>query len=149
MRIETALGEYIASLPAVVALVEDRVWVDKAPDNPVFPFVRINFIDNEFAWHFRGPGGLERVRLQIDVFAKVASGVDQYATASEVLAAVEGDGLGPLPTGVLGLRGPIGSPGVVIRGIFPDLRHGGYDPEELQAVRMSRDVRISYRVPLP
>ena len=136
----------ILALAAVTALVGTRVYMQRVPQSPVYPLVRVQFIDDQSPYHLRGPVGTTTARVQVDAIAREGSGTDPYAAAQALLAAIDGDGLGDQATGVAGFVGGIGSPPFEIVGVFLQSRRSEYDPQELRIVTASRDYIVWVRV---
>jgi hypothetical protein len=136
---EEAVRARIMAIAAVTALVGTRVYMQKLPESPKYPLVRVQFIDDAVPFHLRGPVGVRPARIQVDAIARDGSGVDSYDSAARVLEAIDGDGLGKQATGLAGFIGGIGSPPFEIVGVFPQSKRTDYDPEELRIVTHSRD----------
>jgi len=145
MTVEEAICERIEQLGAVTALVGTRVYLDKLPQAPTYPAVRVQLVDDLSSQHLRGPNGLARGRVQVDAFAHEESGVDPYAQVARLAAAIHGDGLGPSASGLEGWIGTLGSPAVEIVECARVLRLRRYDPDELQVLTMSQDYIVGYR----
>lgn len=144
MTVEEAVRTRIAACAAVVALVGSRIYMDKLPQSPTYPCVRVQLISDPAGQHLRGPDRMGRARVQVDCYASEASGVDPYARATAVSEAVEGDGLGDGASGLSGWIGSIGSPAFRILDALPTDRKRFYDPEELRLVTMSQDYIVFY-----
>lgn len=129
----------IMAIAAVTALVGARVYLQKLPESSNYPAVRVQFIDDAVPFHLRGPVGVRPARIQVDAIAREGSGYDPYARAADILAAIDGDGLGRQATGLAGFIGGIGSPPFEIVGVFPQSKRADYDPEELRLLTLSRD----------
>jgi len=139
MTVAAAIRARLLDLAPVTALVSARVYVLRLPQSPALPAVRVQQIDAVDPFHFRGPNGLSRARVQVDSVG------DTVAEAEAVDAAVYGDGLGSDATGLAGWFGALGSPAFVIDAILPiDVRQL-IDPEELNQVRVSRDFFVWHR----
>jgi hypothetical protein len=144
MSPEEAVVARIQQLAAVTALVSTRVYLLVLPQSTVFPAVRVQVIDQMEMQHLRGPHGLETARVQIDAYAKVASGSNPYTTASALMEAIHGDGLGPGASGVYGWTGQVGSPAFQIVNCRPVRLSKDFDAEELNVVTVSRDYLVDY-----
>ncbi|HEX8030275.1 MAG TPA: DUF3168 domain-containing protein [Vicinamibacterales bacterium] len=141
MTIEQIVVERLLSIVAVTSLVSTRVYLDKLPQSPVYPCVRVTLIDELEDYHLRG-GGLKTVRIQVDGFAKELSGIDPYAMAAAVSDAIHGDDAG---SGLSGWIGEFGSPALQVQACLRVDRRRYYDPEELRVLTMSQDYRVTYR----
>jgi hypothetical protein len=143
MTAEEAVWTRLLALSGVTALVSTRVSVGKLPQGPTYPCVRVSLVSHTpDAYHLRGQAGLVEDVIQVDAFAHEASGVDPYATASDLAEAINGDGAG---SGLSGWAGSIGSPACVVVSCQREARRQQYDPEELQVVGISQDYRVTYR----
>ncbi len=147
MTVEEAIRERIETLSPVVALVGDRVYLDKAPQSTAFPVVVVQLIDDPGAYHLRGPQNPRRARIQVDVYATetATNGGDAYADAAAVADAIHGDGLGPGASGIAGWFGSAGSPALDIQGCFCIDRTRGYEAEDMREVRIRQDFYVDFR----
>lgn len=145
MTVEEAVRTRVAALAAVTAIVGARVYLDALPQSPVYPAVRVQMIDDGASFHLRGPVGTKAARVQVDAYAREASGADPYAQAALLASAIEGDGQGPAATGLSGWVGELGSPPFSVAGAFRVARTRRFDPEELRVVTMSQDFIVWYR----
>lgn len=142
MTVEEAVRARLLSLVAVTAFVSTRIYLDKLPQSPTYPCVRVLLVSEQASYHLRGGVALKLARVQVDAFAREVSGVDPYAMAAAVAAAMHGNDAG----GALsGWAGEIGSPALAIAGIFRLDRQRFYDPEEIRVVTMSQDYQVAYR----
>jgi len=145
MRAEQAVRARLAALPALVAITGPRIYLLKLPQTVVYPAVRVQLIDRRERAHLRGPAGTPSVRVQIDAFDMEDSGSNPYTNVASMIAAIEGDGLGPGASGLKGFKGTIG--GFEVLGCFLlDERSPEYLPDEHRVVQMSQDYAIHYRV---
>lgn len=142
MTVEDAVVARLLTLSAVTALVSTRVYLDKLPQSPTYPCVRVQQIDEQQAPHLRGALSLRTARIQVDAFAQERSGVSPYAMAQAVADAVHGGDDG---TGLSGWAGEIGSPAFTIHASARVDRRRSYDPDELRVVTVSQDYQVSYR----
>lgn len=142
MTPEEAVQTRLRSLAAITALVSTRVYVDKAPQDPTFPFIRITLVDDTSDYHLRGESGLKRAHVQVESYAKEVSGVDPYALAAAVADAVHGAGDG---TALSGWKGEIGSPVFAVARCARVERTRNYDPDERRVVRICQDYQIDYK----
>ncbi len=143
MTIEEGIASLLATLSSVTTLVGTRIRVLRLAQSETYPVIRVNRISEVQEMHLRGAINLFSARVQVDSFSREASGVDAYAQARNVDAAVHGDGAG---SGLCGYHGTVGgSPGLRIQGMFPDgVQPPSYDPDELRVVRISRDYIVSW-----
>jgi hypothetical protein len=139
VTVEEAITARVEGLAAVIALAGDRVYLDKLPQSPTYPAVRVQLIDDPTTYHLRGPNGLSRARVQVDHYVHEDSGEDPYAAITALEAATKGDGKGTAATGLSGWKGSVGSPPFAVRGCFRTNRLRRYDPDELRVLTMSVD----------
>lgn len=142
MTPEEAIRTRLLALATVTALVGTRVYLDKLPQSPTYPCVRVSLVSEQSTYHMRGEDGLRSASVQVDAYAREVSGVDPYALAVAVAEAVHGDEAG---SGLSGFAGTIGSPGVQVYGVFRTDRRRSYDPDELRVLTMSQDYRVHFR----
>jgi hypothetical protein len=141
MTVEDAVVARLASLTAVTALVGSRIYLDKLPQEPSYPCVRVQLIDEVESYHLRG-GGLKTARIQVDACARERSGVSAYGLAATVAAAIHGNDAG---SALSGWTDAIGSPAFRIFACLRVDRRRQYDPDELRVVTMSQDYQVTYR----
>lgn len=142
MSIEETIRSMVAGLTAVTTLVGTRIYLDKLPQSPTYPCIRVTLVSDLTSMHARGQTGLKVARIQVDSYAKELSGVDPYALVAAVAAAVDGDGAG---SGLAGyVDDPAVSPWGPIRMIQRLDRRRQYDPEELRVLTMSQDYQVAY-----
>lgn len=127
------------NIAAVTALVSTRVYLDKLPQSPTYPCVRVTLISEVGTAHLRGENKLTSARVQVDAYAREVSGVDPYALALAVANAVQGDGAG---SGLGGFTGDIGSPAARVQAIYQIERRRSYDPDELRVLCISQDYSV-------
>lgn len=142
MTVEDAVIARLLALSAVTALVSTRVYLEKLPQSPTYPCVRVTLVSDGTDYHLRGGTGVKRARVQVDAFAKEVSGVNPYALVETVADAVNGADDG---TALSGWRGSIGSPAFEVLACQQVERRTMYDPEELRVVTMSQDFMVTYR----
>jgi len=143
MTVEEGVLARVLALSAVTALVSTRVYLDKLPQSPTYPCVRVTLISEPEDYQMRGGSGLGTALIQVDAYAREVSGVNPYALAASVAAAVHGDDAG---SGLSGWKGDAGgSPAVTVQGCFRVDRRRYYDPDELRVVTMSQDYQVTYR----
>lgn len=144
MTVEELVAARLASLAPIVALVADRVYLDKLPQAVQLPAVLVQLVDDVGTQHLRGRNKPERARVQVDAYVHEESGVDPYAQVTALAEAIDGDGEGPAASGLSGWKGRVGSPPVVVHNCFRASRLRRYDPDELNLLRMSQDYILSY-----
>lgn len=144
MTVEEIIVDRVAQLSAVSALVGTRVYLDRLPQAVAYPAVRVQLVDDLDGFHLRGKNRPQKARVQVDAYAREASGVDPYAEVAELAAAIDGDGEGPAASGLSGWKGRVGSPPVVIHSCFRTSRLRRYDPDELTLVTMTQDFIVTY-----
>jgi hypothetical protein len=139
MTIEVAVIDRLLSLPPVAALVGTRIYALILPQNPTLPAIRVERISQVEPMHLRGPINLFSARVQVDSVAI------SKAAADSVDAAVQGDGLGDIASGLKGFRGEVGSPGFLIRAVrVADVRESYGEIPERREFRISRDFFIDF-----
>lgn len=144
MTVEEGVRARLLMLSTLTALVSTRVYLDKLPQSPTYPCVRVSLVDELGDYHLRGGGLSRRARVQVDVFAREVSGVDPYALAMTVADVIHGDDNGSGLSGWAGVIG--GSPqDLVIYGAFRIDRRRSYDPDELRVLTMSQDYQVAFR----
>lgn len=147
MTPEGAIWTRIGSLPAVQALVDGRVYLDKTPQDPTYPLVLVYAAGDHRGQQLRGPAGTGEARVSVEARAHEASGVDTY----EVMAlfdAIEGDGRGAAASGVFGWVGSVGAdPTIAIMNVaHRGTRDRFYDPVAQRVLRMAQDYWVLYRL---
>lgn len=143
MTIEEVVVQRVAAVAA--GLVGSRVYLDKLPQGVTFPCVRVQLVDDLLDYQLRGPTNVQRARIQVDAYAREGSGVDTYDQVATLADTICGDGLGPGASGLSGWIGAVGSPPVVVDGVFRVSRTRWYDPDELRVLTMSQDFIVWYR----
>jgi len=135
-----AIRTRLLSLSAVTAIASTRVRTMRLAQNDTFPAVRVQEISETEPMQLRGSVGLLRSRVQVDSYAEEVSGVDAYAQARDLDAAVHGDGAG---SGLCGFAGTVGD--MVIRAIFPMSRVPMSEVEEPRRfLRIMREYEVHY-----
>ena len=142
MTAEETIRLRLLAITNVTALVGTRIYLDKLPQSPTYPCVRVTLVLAQTSYHLRGETDLKETEVQVDAYAREVSGVDPYALVVAVADAIHGDGAG---SGLSGWVDLIGSPGVQVCGVFRVDRRRSYDPEELRVVTMSQDYRVRFR----
>jgi len=139
---EEAVLARVSQIAAVTALVGTRIYMLVLPQQPTLPAIRVQMIDDVSDYHHRGGNRRGPARVQVDCWAAASSGVDPYAAALAVAAAINGDDAG---SGLSGWRGSIGSPAVTVQGIFRVDRAVDWESEERREVRVRQDYQVHYR----
>lgn len=146
MTIEGAIAERLRDIAELTALVGNRIYQMKPQQNPVYPFVRMQLVgDNYVSPHLRGPGALKRARIQIDSFVQEVG--SWYASAGDIADLVEGDGLGPNASGLNGWIGTLGGspPEFEVTLVQALPRRPSYEAGELRIARMQVDYMVTYK----
>jgi len=139
---EDAVIARLLALSAVTALVSTRVYLDKLPQSPTYPCIRVTLVSEQGSGHLRGADALKPALVQVDAFAREVSGVDPYAMVNAVAAAVHGDDAG---SGLSGWAGDVGgSPASHVQGCQRIDRRRSYDPDELRVITMSQDYQVHF-----
>jgi hypothetical protein len=145
VTVEEAVRARILDLAAVTALVSTRVYMLKLPQQPTLPAVRVQLVADNVEQQLRGPDGIRRGRVQVDIYAAEAAG-SPYASVTAVADALDGDGLGTNASGLFGWIGDIGSPALEVLNVrYAAPRRAWYESEEKRQVRMMLDYYVEYR----
>jgi len=131
-----AVKARLLMIGAVTALVGTRIYVDKAPQEPDFPLLRLHRISKVESAHLRGSGAAHRARVQVDAIAR------SLEAATALSDAAHGDGGG---SGLSGWTGEVGSPATRILAILPADDRSDYEGEEVKQWRVSRDYVVWLR----
>lgn len=115
---EVAFRQALLQSPGLVALVSTRVYPVILPQAPMLPAITYQIVTNDSEYSMEGPSRLADPRMQIDLYAGTALGVQQLRDA--VMAALSGT------------KGVFGSPPVRIQGIFRTMELDAYE-EQLEA----------------
>lgn len=142
MTIEELTRTRVLAITAVSAIASTRVWIEKLPEHPVYPCVRVALVSDVVGQHLRGPDGLQVARVQLDACARDG---DVYSAAAELEAAIYGNGLGASASGLFGWVGLLGSPAVEFKNVSAGPRLVRFDPEEKRVLTMTRDYFIRYQ----
>lgn len=150
MVVEEAVIARVLSLSAVTTITGTRWWLIRLPQRPVYPAGRVTLIDEVVPFHLRGPVGTNAARIQVDLYVDeataAAAGVNPYAQISALSEAVQGNGLGPQATGLLGWKGTIGSPAFRVLGVFRSAELGiRYDPDELKVLTKTHEYVVHWK----
>jgi hypothetical protein len=142
VTVSQAVCVHLLTLDAVTDLVGSRIYHVKVPQSPaVFPVIRVQRISQQEDMHLRGSEGMKSARVQVDSIAMEGSGINAYAVAAAVDAAVHGPGDG---TGLCGFAGAVGSPGFFIHSIVPAGVNETYDAQELKQFKIMRDYMVTF-----
>lgn len=144
MTIEELVRARLLAIVAVTAIAGTRIWIEKLPEHPTYPCVRVGLVSDGTGQHLRGPDGLFAARVQVDACAREGSD-DVYSIAAALEAAIYGDGLGTQASGLFGWIGFIGSPAVAFKHVDAGPRLVRFDPEEKRVLTMTRDYFIRYQ----
>lgn len=144
MTVGDAIVARLAAVSGVTALVANRIHLMKSPQSPAYPLIVVTPIQGgRWDSHLRGGGGTRTTRVQVSVYAHETPGVNPYAKAHEVVAAMDGDGAG---SGLAFFKGGIGSPAFEIDVVLPDLEHqDAYVPDEIKVVTSGWDYMVHWR----
>lgn len=143
MTAEEAVRLRLLAISALTALVSTRVHLEKLPQSPTYPCVRVSLIAETGAGHLRGADALKSALVQVDAFAKELSGIDPYALVVAVSDAIHGDDAG---SGLSGWSDQNGSPSLGVQGCQRETRRRPtYDPDELRVLMMSQDYRVWFQ----
>ena len=146
-RIEMAIADRVAGLAPVVAIAGARVYLDRLPQSPTYPCVRVELVDDLAHDAPAGPGGPgHRAHPGRRLRRSQVSGADPYQVASDLADAIEGDGLGDGASGCRVSRHDRRQSRAARCWGFPDRSAGAeYDPDELRVITISQDYRVEYR----
>lgn len=139
MSPEQAVADIVLGLPAVIAIVGTRVYLDKLPPRGTYPSVLVQLVHEPTDYHLRG-GHVQRARVQVDAYAQEGPS-DPYAEVMALADAIHGDDTG---SGLSGYVGNFGSPGFSVAGIFRIERVRGYEPAELRLLRQRQDYWVHF-----
>lgn len=152
MSADTAVRLRLLAVTALTALVNQRIYVVKLPQSPVYPCIRVTLIPGfRIPQHLRGPEGTRTVRVQVDCFAGEQSGGDPYARANDCDAAALGDGLGPTASGLFGWVGRVENTAVSpvdalqVNWVGAEEAFPHYEADEKRLVAVTRDYFVNYR----
>jgi hypothetical protein len=137
-----ALRARLLAVPAVTALVADRIYALEFPQSLTAPALRLHEVDRLSAMQLRGDVVIRRARVQIDAVENEAHG-DPYATVHQLSSAVRGDLTTGVPSGLVGFRGDLS--GVEIDSILAADERELYDAET-RLVRVEQDLFVWFRV---
>jgi hypothetical protein len=132
----------LLAIPAVVAIVDDRVYALILPQKGVLPAIRVQLITRDDPPHLRGTTGFISSRVQIDYFVDRTPGGDPLATAKALAAAAHGVPGGP-DWGLAGWKGVIGGTRVDHIHLVDGARD--FQGAELEELRVRHDYLVHYR----
>lgn len=98
MTAERAIGRYLASVPAIVAIVSTRVHESFLPQSATLPALCVQLISGPRTHHLRGSNQTIRTRIQVDSYvsedpeSSSDPGDDVDALAQAVEDALDGQG---------------------------------------------------------
>jgi uncharacterized protein DUF3168 len=143
---ELVAATRILSIAAVVAAVGDRVYVQKVPQKPTLPYIRVQRISGVRDQQLKGPDGLTISRVQVDAVGTDA-GVEPYPSVADLAAAIRGDGLGPNASGLWGWIGTAGGSPDAARVFNVQFADEGvdYEGDEFRTIRMRQDFLLHWR----
>lgn len=142
MTADEAVVARIEEISAVTALVDDRVFALKAPQDEKRPLIVVQKASDVRQSHFRGGSLRGRARVQVDVHVSETSGGDPKLMAEAIVAAVNGNYSGDA---LAGWRGTLGSPPLTIEEIRFSQEIGPlYEAEELRSVRIIQEYDVFY-----
>lgn len=144
MTISAGLIDHLLTLSPVTSLVGTRIRTLLLRQGEARSgAIRVQQVSETQPMHLRGAVNLFTARVQVDSYAPVESGVDAYANATAIDAAVHGDGAG---SGLCGFAGQVGgSPGLLVDAVMPVGRTEEYDADELKIVRVMREYMVTWR----
>jgi hypothetical protein len=150
MTPEQAVLERIRDISAVSALVSSRVYQLRLPQGSDLPAVRVQQIGDVGDMHQRGETNLFRTRVQVDAYAREASGADPYDEATTLAAAIHGDwrdGSPSPPNGLSGWQGESSGspPDIRVLMAFRVARAVTYEADELRMVRVRQDYQVIWK----
>lgn len=135
MTVEILASNWLKTRTAVTALVPAaRIYQLKLPQTPTLPAIRVQLIANPKTYHLRGPQGLERARVQIDVYVSETMPPDPYGKAGEIADAIDG-AMGGVTFTVSGIK---------VQGAFRIDRRALYE-DAVKAIRIQQDFRLVAR----
>lgn len=131
----SAIRERVLDISAVTALVSTRVYTGQFPQSATLPAVLVERVSEVQTSHLRGGNTLRMTRVQTTSIASTR------AAAVAVDTAIHGDGAG---SGLANWSGTAGSPGTPVRWVQPAGVREGFDPDELQQYRVTRDFMVHH-----
>lgn len=140
MTVEVAVRAHLLADAAVIAIVGTRGYTLKFPQQPTLPAFRVQLIDEQESAHLRGGSVTKPARVQVDAVAAEASGVDAYAQASGLAAAISSAMMSRAPFVVSDGGSP--STALQLKVVDRQTRPPMYDPDELRLVMVGQDFMI-------
>lgn len=138
MTCAEAVRAYLLTLSPVTTLVNQRIWAFRFPQSPTPPAVLVQQISDVEEPHLRGTSSLRVARIQVDVIAAT------IGAARAVDAAIVGDYVAGVATGLRGAVFEIGSPAVAVKQVIADNYREDFEAEEVKQARVLRDYRVWY-----
>lgn len=129
MSLESALASEIKAVPAVAALIGDRVYPVAAPQTSANPFVTYRRIPGEVLYTQQGETNIQKASFQISAVAQ------EYETAIALASAIR--------SGLSGKRA-LGDGSITLNGIFFNDPEDSWNQETGLFVR-SQGCTITYR----
>jgi len=145
MNAEGIVRTRLLAIPALTALVEDRIYALILPQNCPMPAVRVQGIDRDDPVHLRGPVGWVSARVQVDHYAYRTTNGDGLWTAQQCAAAAHGDFSAGTASGLAGWSGWIGSPPVRVDLVKLLDEREEYQAAELDELRIMQDYLVHWR----
>lgn len=137
-----ALIARMKQVPAVTALVGQRVHNVALPQSPTLPAIRVQLIGDPEMSHLRGGVALFRSRVQVDIVVRFAGSYETQARTID--AAVMGNRAG---SSVAYWKGRIAEMDVL--GILPPESNSGargiVDAEDVSQYKVTRDFIVHHR----
>lgn len=109
----------ILSLASVTSLIGQRCYAVVFPQKFQWPAARVQDIGQIETLQLRGLVGVVRGRVQVEVCSGMRSGVSPLDEARSVMAAIDGDIVNGVVTGLRGWSGTVGSPAVTVDSVIP------------------------------
>ncbi len=85
MTILVALYEWLIASSYVTALTSTRIYCEKAPQNPTFPYVVLGIDTSNPTNHLGGESGHENTIVSIECYARDPKGALNAGTVAEVI----------------------------------------------------------------
>lgn len=140
MTVEVAVRAHLLADAGVIAIVGTRGYTLKFPQQPTLPAFRVQLIDEQESAHLRGGATVKPARVQVDAVAAESSGVDAYAQASGLAAAISSAMMSHAPFVVSDGASP--ATALELKVIERQTRAPMYDPDELRLVIAGQDFMI-------
>lgn len=132
MIIEKLVANFLETQPLVIEKVPaSRIYQLKLPQTPTLPALRIQLIANPKTYHLRGPQGLERARVQVDVYGAETVRPDPYGAVGAIADVIDAV-MGGVVFTVSGVR---------VTGAFRIDRRALFE-DAIKAIRIQQDFRL-------